>query len=273
MARARILKPQFFANDELGALPPLARLLFQGLWCIADREGRLEDRPIRIKAEILPYDNADADKLLRQLHDAGFIQRYSVDAKSYIQIPTFLKHQRPHIKEQASTIPAPTLVSASTDLGSNNHLPETEGAPSHLPLNLDPLTLNLDPLTLNHNGASTNPAHSVIERLSVPSFEKLLAFKDLKGFTESFRKASDKELTTLATAIDGDFSRVNLDIESMKMADWLATSKGKNRLCTPGFVLGWLGRNYQPSGYSNGKTPLATPQRPAAPTEMSIEVG
>jgi len=34
----------------------LARLLYPGLWMLADREGRLEDRPLRIKAEILPYD-------------------------------------------------------------------------------------------------------------------------------------------------------------------------------------------------------------------------
>ena len=50
MARARNIKPGFFANENLAECDPLARLLFAGLWCLADREGRLEDRPKRIAA-------------------------------------------------------------------------------------------------------------------------------------------------------------------------------------------------------------------------------
>lgn len=67
MARARNIKPGFFANEDLAECDPLARLLFAGLWCLADREGRLEDRPKRIRAELLPYDSCDADELLNQL--------------------------------------------------------------------------------------------------------------------------------------------------------------------------------------------------------------
>ena len=55
MARTRNIKPAFFDNDILGGLDPLTRLLFIGLWCIADREGRLEDRPLRIKKTLLGY--------------------------------------------------------------------------------------------------------------------------------------------------------------------------------------------------------------------------
>ena len=50
--RARNLKPGFFQNEYLADLPPLARILFCGLWCSADRNGRLEYRPKKIKAEI-----------------------------------------------------------------------------------------------------------------------------------------------------------------------------------------------------------------------------
>ena len=53
MARARNIKPGFFDNETLGELPALTRLLFIGLWCLADREGRLQDRPKRIKKELL----------------------------------------------------------------------------------------------------------------------------------------------------------------------------------------------------------------------------
>lgn len=104
MPRARNIKHGFFTNDEIAALEPLARLLFIGLWTIADREGRLLDRPKKIKAELLPYDKCDADNLLDSLNNARFIRRYR---PGYIQIVNFTKHQSPHFKESPSLIPAP----------------------------------------------------------------------------------------------------------------------------------------------------------------------
>jgi hypothetical protein len=114
MARARSIKPSFFTNDQLAEVPPLGRLLFAGLWCVADRAGRLEDRPKRIKVELLPYDACNVDKLLDDLADRGFIRRYEVDSEKFIQIINFDKHQDPHVKERTSTIPAPCEHGAST---------------------------------------------------------------------------------------------------------------------------------------------------------------
>lgn len=113
MARSRNIKPGFFVNEVLGELNPLARLLFAGLWCHADREGRLEDRLKRLKPQILPYDECDIDALAQCLHDASLIHRYVIGNKRYIQIIEFKKHQNPHIKEQRSTIPAPCMNGAS----------------------------------------------------------------------------------------------------------------------------------------------------------------
>jgi hypothetical protein len=115
MSRARNIKPGFFKNDQLAECEPLARLLFAGLWCEADREGRLEDRPKRLKADCLPYDDCDIDALLDQLAERGFIVRYSVGNARYIAIPEFGKHQNPHRKETASSIPAPDRDSPRTD--------------------------------------------------------------------------------------------------------------------------------------------------------------
>lgn len=114
MARARTIKPGFFKNEDLCDLSPYARLLFAGLWTLADREGRLEDRPKRIKAEILPYENKNVNKLLESLETAGFITRYGTGDARFISIPTWHKHQNPHVKEPASTIPEPDENSAST---------------------------------------------------------------------------------------------------------------------------------------------------------------
>ena len=114
LARARNIKPGFFTNDELGECEPLARLLFAGLWTIADREGRLEYRPKKIKAEVLPYDDCNIIELLESLNEKGFITIYEVDKTKYVQVNNWTKHQNPHVKEGASNIPAPDQNSTST---------------------------------------------------------------------------------------------------------------------------------------------------------------
>lgn len=106
MARARNIKPGFFANDTLAECSPLARLLFAGLWTIADRAGRLEDRPKRIKAALLPYDECDINDLLDQLVDRGFIARYEAGVQKLIQVLAFDKHQNPHKNEPESLLPS-----------------------------------------------------------------------------------------------------------------------------------------------------------------------
>ena len=107
--RSRNIKPGFFKNEDLADLGPHAQLLFVGLWCLADREGRLEDRPKRIKAEIFPYEdlNESVDLMLDKLSETEFIKRYVVKDNNYIQITNFLKHQTPHYLESPSQIPAP----------------------------------------------------------------------------------------------------------------------------------------------------------------------
>jgi hypothetical protein len=106
MARSRNIKPSIMDNEELAEREPLARLLFVYLWMLADREGRLEDRPKRIAAQALPYDRAaDVGAMLDELHKAGFIARYTVGDIACIQILAFEKHQNPHVREAPSTLP------------------------------------------------------------------------------------------------------------------------------------------------------------------------
>lgn len=113
--RARSIKPSICDNEVLGTADLAYTVLFERLWMMADREGRLEDRPLRIKAQAFPYrDGLDVDPLLNWLSEKGFIQRYAVADKSYIQVSTFAKHQSPHVKEAPSTIPAPDSPGAST---------------------------------------------------------------------------------------------------------------------------------------------------------------
>lgn len=105
MARARNIKPGLFSNELLVELPAFDRLAFIGLWCLADREGRLEDRVKRIKIELFPCDDYDVDAGLSRLAAAGFISRYQVAGYSVIEIVNFQKHQSPHGSEKDSALP------------------------------------------------------------------------------------------------------------------------------------------------------------------------
>lgn len=117
MARIRSIKPEFFINDELAELDPLTRLFYIGLWTQADREGRLQDRPRRLKAALVPYDDCDVEGMLSTLTDTGHIVRYDVGTERFIQVQNFTRHQHVNIKESASTIPAPCLHPTSTEGG------------------------------------------------------------------------------------------------------------------------------------------------------------
>lgn len=117
MARSRNIKPGFFLNEDLGTADPYLQILFAGLWCLADKEGRLEDRPLRIKAEIFPYrDSLDVNRYLTELSRLGFVQRYEVGGKRYIQVINFKEHQNPHHTEKGSVIPAPCALPVNPPL-------------------------------------------------------------------------------------------------------------------------------------------------------------
>lgn len=118
MARIRSIKPELFMDDGLADVSIPARFLLAGLPCLADREGRLEDRPRRIQAQIFPYDaGVDVGALLSELARSGHIIRYVVDGERYVQVCDWEQDQRPHIKEAESAIPSP--------LDSTEHQPST----------------------------------------------------------------------------------------------------------------------------------------------------
>ena len=113
--RARNIKPSLFRNELLAVADPLYTIVFQGLWCMADREGRLEDRPAKIHFDVNPGRPIEGtERSLAWLAESGFIERYEAAGRKFIQVVNFGKHQNPHCKEPASTIPAPCKHGAST---------------------------------------------------------------------------------------------------------------------------------------------------------------
>jgi hypothetical protein len=126
----------------------LARLCFAGLWTLADKEGRLEDRPRWIKNKLLGYDDVEVNEILDELakprncSPGAFILRYEVEGRNYIQIRKFDQYQNPHPKEQPSRIPPPPkgllesrektlLIPVSkNETGTCNALPSVPSIPS-----------------------------------------------------------------------------------------------------------------------------------------------
>lgn len=104
MARARNIKPGFFKDEDLAdSCSRDARLLFAGLWTIADCQGLLEFKPRWIKSEIFPYDDdigvAEIEDMVWQLSSGGFVKVYESEDQKYIWVVHFLRHQHVNSKE------------------------------------------------------------------------------------------------------------------------------------------------------------------------------
>lgn len=144
MARARNIKPALFDNDELADNDPLGRLLFIGLWTLADYQGNLEWRSKRIKKQILAYDKCDIDKLAINLDKSGFIRFYSDGDNLLVNIVNFTKHQNPHKNERDK---GSEILSYSDEA---RQLVDLKG-----------LTINRDLSGLERNDSTSNRADSL----------------------------------------------------------------------------------------------------------------
>ena len=214
MARIRSLKPDFFEDEDLAELPFWVRILFEGLWCHADKAGRLEDRPLKLKAKIFPYDKVDIEKGLVLLAEPKqhspqhlpFIVRYEADGERYIQILTWEKHENPHHTEKESEIPP---FNGSLTVKE----PLLKGA------------TQVDPFPISDQGTMN---------LSKISFQGL----QWTGIGESDR-------ADWAQA----YPACDIDAELRKMAEWIKANPKKGKKSNyRKFIVGWLSRTQDGGG-------------------------
>ncbi|WP_233866710.1 hypothetical protein [Paraburkholderia adhaesiva] len=111
MPRSRTVKGGFFRSPDIQHTPVDCRLLFISLWTQADRDGRLEDLPSKIRDEAFPYDfditEQHVDDLLNILDHRDLILRYVVEGRPLIFITKWKTHQHPHPKEAKSELAPP----------------------------------------------------------------------------------------------------------------------------------------------------------------------
>jgi hypothetical protein len=109
VARIRTIKPEAFVHEGLFDLERATKLpirwAFAGLWCHADRRGRFEWRPRRLKPGILPHDSLDFSRVLDALATRGFVVKYACQQVEYGWIPSFQRHQVINNRESESSFP------------------------------------------------------------------------------------------------------------------------------------------------------------------------
>lgn len=208
MARARNIKPAFFTNELLGTEDPMVSLTFVGLWCLADKVGILEDRPLRIKAELFPYrDSLDVNGYLTVLARLGFIVRYENDGRRFIQVCNFRKHQSPHNTEKGKGFPFST----------------------------DPKSL-----ILGNNGYETVKQQCSNSEITEPKRPDSLIPDSLNvdtGFTDSLQESESPVKEASAKTLKAK-DLINLGVDEQHAKDWLAIRKVKKAPLTPTALAG-----------------------------------
>jgi hypothetical protein len=102
VARKRMIDPSIWQSEDFGKLSTLAKIVFIGLFSLADDEGRGRCNPVYLKSTLFPYEenirSADIDKTLSEISSNMSVVLYSYNGSSYYSLlswDTFQKIDRP----------------------------------------------------------------------------------------------------------------------------------------------------------------------------------
>nr|DAL53607.1 MAG TPA_asm: replisome organizer [Bacteriophage sp.] len=102
MARKRMIDPGIWQSEDFSKLSTLAKLVFIGLFSLADDEGRGRSNPVYLKSTLFPYEegirSADIDKTLSEISSNMSVIFYTCDGSSYYSLynwNTWQKIDRP----------------------------------------------------------------------------------------------------------------------------------------------------------------------------------
>lgn len=229
MARIRTIKHDLYLDEELAQCSIPARYLFPGLWTLADREGRLEDRPIKIKAQLYPYDKVDIDKLLNELAAVHAIIRYTIGNRNYIQIRTFSQHQNINQRETESSIPEPPAE--STEM----HMHAYARTCTHMRASGERINGVTE---LRSNGVTDNSTEQPAENAgdsALPAFDETIPLNDGTEFAVPLSRVEEWQRL---------YPNADVRQELREMRGWCLGNpkKRKTRNGVLKFITGWLAR-------------------------------
>lgn len=102
MARKRMIDPNIWQSEDFSKLSTLGKLVFIGLFSLADDEGRGRSNPVYLKSTLFPYEegirSADIDKTLSEISSNMSVIFYSCNGSSYYSLynwNTWQKIDRP----------------------------------------------------------------------------------------------------------------------------------------------------------------------------------
>lgn len=249
MARARNLKPSFFSNDILAECEPMARLLYAGLWTLADRDGRLEYRPKRIKGALFPYDSCDIEPLVSQLAARGFVQVYQAGGINVLCIPTFGEHQRCHPDERSEGFPPPP------EQGTECVAPEENAKPGNPPVEPGnfPATCASFLFPLSSNPLSSCPPTRPPRRRARSAAADPIRWTPAAGW----EGITDADRAAWAVA----YPACDIAGELARMGEWLRANPAKaHKSRWRAFATAWLTRSQD----RGGGQPSSRPGQPQA---------
>ena len=90
MPRKRMIDPNIWQSEDFSKLSTLAKLVFIGLFSLADDEGRGRSNPVYLKSTLFPYEedirSADIDKTLSEISSNMSVIFYSCDGSNYYSL-------------------------------------------------------------------------------------------------------------------------------------------------------------------------------------------
>lgn len=85
-----MIDPSIWQSEDFSKLSTLAKLVFIGLFSLADDEGRGRCNPVYLKSTLFPYDesirSADIDKTLSEISSNMSVIFYSCDGSNYYSL-------------------------------------------------------------------------------------------------------------------------------------------------------------------------------------------
>ena len=264
MPRKRMISPEFWRDEEIGAWSIEARLFYIGLWSFADDEGRLRAHPKLLKSQIFPYDEKiNIEKLKAEVSKK--VLWYKVDGQEYGYIKNFLKHQRID-RPSKSQLPAPPkdifeafLENGTQNEGSQNirRTLSEDSLNTHGGLTEDSLNTQgtLTPNTIiqntriqnteNYTIALNDSNESCSEPVKKPRQQKISFNFDLRAW----ENISNEDMAIWEKA----YPAVDITQELSKMADWLISNPEKKKKNYRRFITNWLSRTQERGGSRGGK--------------------
>lgn len=90
MARKRMIDPNIWQSEDFSKLSTLGKLVFIGLFSLADDEGRGRCNSVYLKSTLFPYEegirSADIDKTLSEISSNMSVIFYSCDGSNYYSL-------------------------------------------------------------------------------------------------------------------------------------------------------------------------------------------